>query len=456
LAGPHRATKRQYAVILLLATISLAALYCILTLKHSAITIEWNSPRQVIDGFGASVTGYNEAFTSARADEFFSAQTGLGLSLLRIRVIPDTIDEDCGCVSNSTPYYCVVGPKVQIVSGDLDIAKLAAERGVTLFAAAWSPPGAMKSSGRYCSKGAMKGTPANYADYAAALATFPDLLKKNGISLFAMSLQNEPNIEDAAYDTCSWSAEQIHDFVPYLWNTLHASGFGSIRLAIPEESGWKFDLLDRSMEDPAVASKIGLVMGHAYGRERPADIPPTNGLPIWQTEVSNTYRYDGSMRDGIVWARYLHNYMSAGTNAWMYWSLDCGFRYYNHDTNECLTDQHGNFAKRAFVLGQYAKFVRPGWHRVDVRNDGKLLVTAYRGPEREFAIVVVNDRRLPVHKQTFVLNGIVSQRSQVTPWLTSASDSLSARPPVSLISSGTVFSYSIPARSVVTFRGQAD
>jgi glucuronoarabinoxylan endo-1,4-beta-xylanase len=420
------------------------------------VTVDWNTTHQTIDGFGASATGYNDTFTSAQADRFFGVTTGLGLSLLRIRVIPDTINADCDCVSNSTPYTCVVGPKTQIVSGDLQIAKLAAARGVRLFAAAWSPPGAMKSSGGYCTKGSMNGTLANYATYAAALASFPDLLKTNGISIYAMSMQNEPNVENANYDTCMWTAQQVHDFIPYLSSALTASGFGSIKIAIPEESSWTFELMNKSMADPLVASQVGLIIGHAYGVERPAGIPSTNGRHVWQTEVSNSNRYDGSMSDAVGWAKSIHNYLSIGANAWMYWSLDCGPRYYNHTTNECLTDPNRNFAKRAYVLGQYAKFIRPGWQRIDVRNDGRLLVTAYKGPEKEFAIVVVNGSRWAVHNQSFGLNGIASQRSQVTPWLTSASASLSVQPPVSLTSNGTAFIYTIPARSVVTFRGQGD
>jgi glucuronoarabinoxylan endo-1,4-beta-xylanase len=122
----------------------------------------------------------------------------------------------------------------------------------------------------------------------------------------------------------------------------------------------------------------------------------------------------------------------------------------------CLTDQSGNFAKRAYVLGQYAKFIRPGWQRIDVTNSGSLLVTAYKGPENTFAIVAVNNTRWAARNQTFALNGVTSQRSQVTPWLTSGSASLAPQSAVSLTSNGTIITYTIPANSVVTFQGQAD
>ena len=423
---------------------------------NGPVVINWSTTHQMIDGFGGSATGYTGTFSSAQADEFFSPVSGLGLSLLKVELIPDTVDADCGCVANNTPYTCVLGSKSQMVSGDMQVAKLASKRGVRVFAGPWSPPAEMKSSGSYCSAGSMTESSANYTFYAAALASFPPLLKANGLSIYAISVQNEPNATDPHYDTCTWTAQQIHDFIPYLSSALKASGFGNIKIAIPEQSTWNFTLMRTSMSDPAVAADVGLILGHAYGVEKPSRIPPTNGVPVWQTEVSGFNSYDGSMADALMWARYIHNYMNIGVNAWMYWNLDCGAAYFNHGDNMCLTDQSGKFAKRAYVLGQYAKFIRPGWQRVDVRNRSSLLVTAYKGPENKFAVVAINKNRWAASNQTFILNGIKSEHSQVTPWLTSESASLAAQSPVSLSSNGTILTYTIPANSVVTFQGQKD
>ncbi len=448
---------QRYASILVL---SLGALMLGLALAPvlpvAPVTINWTPTRQTIDGFGASVAGYTGTFTPALADRFFSPAAGLGLSLLRIRVIGDTEDADCGCVANGTPYTCEIGSKSQVVSGDLQVAELAAARGVRLFAAPWSPPASMKSSRRYCTSGSFIGNSANYSAYAAALASYPSLLNAHGLSIYAMSVQNEPNVANADYDTCTWTAQQIHDFVPYLSSALSAAGFGSIKIAIPEETSWTFDLMNTSMVDPAVASDVGLVLGHAYGVENPSSLPSTNGRHVWQTEVSGLKSYDGSMKDAMTWARCIHNYMSIGANAWMYWNLDCGTRYYNQSTNMCLTDQSGTFAKRAYVLGQYAKFIRPGWQRIDVTNNGSLLVSAYKGPGNKYAIVAINNSRWAARNQTFALNGATSLRSQVTPWLTSATASLAPQSALSLSSNGTMITYTIPGKSVVTFEGQAD
>lgn len=449
--------KHRYIVIALLLFGSLLLLLAMpAVFPASAITINWDTTYQAIDGFGASATGYTETFTTEQADKFFSSATGLGLSLLRIRVIPGTADADCGCVANSTPYACVAGSKSQIESGDLQTAQLAAARGVRLFATPWSPPATMKSSGNYCTGGTLIGNSDNYTAYAADLASFPVLLNSKGLSIYALSIQNEPDIENPVYDTCRWTGQQIHDFIPYLWNSLNMAGFADIKIAIPEEGGWTFQRMKPAMDDPVVAEKVGLIFGHAYRTERPSDIPSVNGLHVWQTEVSNSDRYDGSMADAIDWAQYIHNYMSIGANAWMYWSLDCRPKYFGQGNNMCLTDQSGNFAKRAYVLGQYAKFVRPGWRRIDVSNAGPLLVTAYRGPQKEFVIVAINSSKWLPRRQEFVLNGIAARGSTMTPWLTSASASLAVQPEVPLSSKRTAFSYTIPANSVVTLKGEGD
>jgi glucuronoarabinoxylan endo-1,4-beta-xylanase len=436
--------------------VSLSAVVLARLFWAPTVIVNWNATRQTIDGFGASATGYTGDLSAEQADRFFRADTGLGLSLLRIKAIPGTLDTDCSCVSNHSPYKCVVGPDSQILTGDLRIAQLATERDVRLFAAPWSPPATMKTSGKYCSSGSMIGNIENYSRYAAELASFPQLLKAHGVSIDALSIQNEPNVEDSQYDTCRWSAQQIHDFIPYLSDALRAADFQTVKIALPEETSWRFDLMKTAMNDPTVAEKVGLLLGHAYGSERPSIVPSTHGLHVWQSEVGGFKSFDGSMSDALTWATFIHNYMTVGANAWMYWNLDCGELYFNAETNMCLTDHDSHFAKRAYVLGQYAKFIRPGWQRIDVINRGWLRVTAYKGPANKFAVVVVNQGWLAARNQEIVLRGVAARRSQIVPWLTSASVSLEAQTAVSTTADGSKFRYSIPARSVVTFQGQAD
>ena len=59
--------------------------------------------------------------------------------------------------------------------------------------------------------------------------------------------------------------------------------------------------------------------------------------------------------------------------------------------NSALTDSNGNPAKRAYVTGQWSKFVRPGWYRIDVTDASGMSITAFKNPTTgQFAVVVVN------------------------------------------------------------------
>lgn len=434
----------------------ICALGCRTSSQSNPIVVNWNTMHQVIDGFGASATGYVTGFTPQQADQFFSADKGLGLSLLRIRAIADTKHLDCGCVVNAEPYECVVGEKSQIVSGDLQTAQLAAARGAKLFATPWSPPAEMKTSGKYCSGGAMKEDPANYEKYAKELADYLSLLQKNGLAVTAMSVQNEPDLENQGYDTCRWTGKQFHDFIPLLSKAIDRAGFENVKIAAPEQSKWAFDLMEETMNDPLVADKVGMIFGHGYDSDAPSGLPAVNGRHLWETEVGEATPFDGGISDGLRWARSIHNYMTIGANAWMYWSLSCAEKHFNHSNNMCLTDQKGNLAKRAHVLGQYAKFVRPGWRRIGVTNNGPLLVTAYRGPTNDFALVIVNENHSPVRDQVFLLNGATSLHSTVAPWITSSSASLAAQSAAPFAADGITLTYTIPGNSVVTFQGKAD
>ena len=137
----------------------------------------------------------------------------------------------------------------------------------------------------------------------------------------------------------------------------------------------------------------------------------------------------------------------AQVNAYHYWWLESG----NSTGNQGLLDNHGAITKRLFVFGQYSRFVRPGSYRIGVTNiNNNLLISAYTN-STTLAIVAVNTTPNFDIVQTFSLTTNLTIGT-VTPWITSSSQSLAPTNSVSV--SGGTFTYTIPARSVVTFVGQ--
>jgi hypothetical protein len=175
---------------------------------------------------------------------------------------------------------------------------------------------------------------------------------------------------------------------------------------------------------------------------------PNYGKALWETEVSSFDTFNGSITNAMYWATRIHLFLTvAQANAWHFWWLISA----NPD-NEGLTDTSGNPAKRMYVLGQFSRFVRPGFYRINANNATSALVSAYEETNSgSFAIVAVNTNPAAIN-QTFTLTNFPAVAS-VTPWITSANLSLASQTAIPV--ANAAFSYTLPALSIVTFVGRA-
>ena len=379
--------------------------------------VDWNDVHQKIDGFGAS-SAWDGTWTTSQADMFFSTNTGIGLSLLRNRIDPDG------------------------TTWETSLMQMAQDRGARIWSTPWSPPAIYKDSGTV--NGGNFLSASNQA-YANQLAKYVLSMKNAGINLYAISVQNEPDYNTTNYESCIWTGQQIHDFVPYLYNALSNNGVASTKILIAEDANWKFDLTTASINDPVTSNEVQILAAHPYDYK----VAPANRYDksLWETEISTFDPYDGSIANGMYWASQIHTFLTyAEVNAWHFWWLIP----YATD-NESLTDSDGNPAKRMYVLGQYSRFIRPGYYRIGVANNTLSSISAYKdNASGRFAIVALNTGSTTV-TQTFNFKGFTAP--VVTPWITSDTLSLASQPAVSV--TNAAFTYALPAMSVVTFVGQA-
>jgi glucuronoarabinoxylan endo-1,4-beta-xylanase len=398
--------------------------------------ITWTNLHQRMDGFGAS-SAWRRDWTEAQADMFFSTNrgvavaedgtefgfTGIGLSLLRTRIASD----------GSTL--------------ETNIMQMARDREVRVWSAPWSPPAVFKDSGSLHG-GRFVSRPEHHLAYAEQLADYAATMRDAfGVALYALSIQNEPDRSEE-YESCEWTGRQLHAFVPILRAALDARGLEATRLMLPEPSGWQFALAAEVLADPATAAMADILAAHSYGTS--AAPVPAHGKALWMTEDSLLEGSDSSMDNGLLWAGEIHDFLTvAQVNAWHYWWLISG----NEDGNEGLADTNAVPARRMYVLGNYSRFVRPGFYRMEAANAGAARISAYRSRwTGAFAVVAINDGDAAI-EQTIRLAGGGGGITAVTPWITSASLSLSNQPPVAVTNG--MFTYALPARSVATFAGRA-
>jgi glucuronoarabinoxylan endo-1,4-beta-xylanase len=386
--------------------------------------VNWTDVHQRIDGFGAS-SAWDGSWTAAQADMFFSTNTGIGLSLLRNRIAP-----------GGTTW-------------ETSIMQMAQARGARVWSTPWSPQASFKSNGSVIGGNFLS---ASNQAYASQLAGYVATMKNTyGVNLYAISIQNEPDAS-TSYESCLWTAQQIHDFATNLYCALVASNVASTKIILAEDQNWQTNYYLTAMNDPAVATNTGIIACHNYDGTPPSGIPAAlskfanTNAAFWETEVSTFDAFDGGINNAMYWASRIHLFMTtAQANAFHYWWL-----FPDGSDNEGLTDESGNPAKRMYVLGNYSKFVRPGYCRIGVSNNAFTSISAYKDTNSGgFAIVAINSSFATV-TQVFNLTNFTTK--SVTPWITSSNLSLASQSPIALTNAS--FSYALPALSVVTFAGQ--
>ena len=408
--------------------------------RAQTCTVNWTNVYQRIDGFGAS-SAWRSTWTTTLADMFFSTNNGIvytdslsnkstnngiGLSLLRTRIAPGGTTVEQTIMTN------------------------AQANGAKVWSTPWSPAAQFKSNANV-DGGGFVGNAANYQAYANQLAGYVANMKKSySVNLYAISVQNEPDANVTTYESCNWNAKQIHDFVPYLYNALAASNAASTMIMLPEAQNWQdySNLAVTAMSD-STSNLVGIIADHNYdGASGPATLTKNSyGKALWETEVSLLTGSDSSITNGVYYGQRIYLFMTvAQANAYHYWWLISG----NSTGNQGLLDNNASITKRLFVFGQYSRFVRPGYYRIGANNTGTALISAYNDTNSgNFAIVAVNTNSTSIN-QTFNLTNFSA--TSVTAWMTTSNLSLASQTPVTV--SGSSFTYTLPALSVVTFVGQ--
>jgi glucuronoarabinoxylan endo-1,4-beta-xylanase len=422
------------------------------------VTVDWNAGGQRIDGFGAS-SAWRGTWTAAQADMFFSTNSGTGTSLDGIVHFPFN-GIGLSLLRNHIAYANSASPNATPSTTEISIMQMAQARGTRVWSTPWTPaPGFKSNNGPNGGSYLGSGNNATNLAYASQLANYVASMKTTyGINLYALSVQNEPDAKVTNYEACAWSGTQIHDFVKHLYSALAAEGVGSTKIILPESETWTNHpgLYAPTLNDPVTTADAAIIANHDYVSDNavgdtnsPASLPVA-GKTSWETEVSQIGGdYDGSITNAIYWAGRVHVFMTiAQANAWHYWWLISGGA-----DNQGLTDANGVPAKRMYALGQFARFVRPNFYRINITNTGLTQISAYRDSlSSRFAIIAINPNPTGI-VQTFNLTN-VTRISSVTPWLTTATLSLASQAAVAVTNSG--FSYTLPALSIVTFVGQAN
>jgi glucuronoarabinoxylan endo-1,4-beta-xylanase len=395
------------------------------------VTVSLSSLQQKISGFGVSSAWAGSYANASDADYLWSTTKGAGLTLLRIRY------------------------------GDgLSIAKSAAQNGATVWMTPWGTGTNGATGGSFTTtqtnpNGCTNGSSpvlTNPQGLASALVTWVQNAKTQGVPIYAVSAGNEPD-SCGINSTTSYSAAQLAAWIDVLGPAMAAI---NVKVMAPEtQNACGFTGYFNAIKNDAAAwNAVSIFASHEYGCGTLPSQPSiaAAGKEYWETEV-DTGRGSDSTGDGIggalPMATTIHNDLTkANLNAWHIWWL------YNASGNGgCLYDTTTKvWTKRLWVLGNYARFVRPGHMRVSTSGTAPsgVLVSAYQNPADGTVVVVAINSNTAAAPLSLYVSGVVP--CSITPWVTSAGDSLASKSPITV--SNARFSATLDPQSVTTFVGK--
>jgi glucuronoarabinoxylan endo-1,4-beta-xylanase len=265
---------------------------------------------------------------------------------------------------------------------------------------------------------------AHYEDYADLLADYAlGFQAKMGADLTILSLQNEPHAS-YGYEGCIWDGDQFKTFAAVLGTRFKLKNVQTgLGIMAAEDENMQEELVVASLNDPLAESVLTHVAAHQYeanskGDEgqwgaEPFPVTAVKGKVIWETEMGQTItndKYSGyltpekGIANGLAYAKMIHHDMTlTETSAWLYWWL---WQYDAPTSDALIYVDNGTitYAKRYYTIGQFSKFVRPGYTRVGATKSptADVYTSAYK-KDSNIVIVLINSGSI---SRTVTLSGV--------------------------------------------------
>jgi len=469
--------------------------------------IDLSKTYQQIDNFGASdawtmqkIGAWSDATKNEVADLLFSTNKGIGLSLWRFN-IGGGINHEIRNNWRTIDTFEVSEGKYDWSkqSGQLWFARAARDRGVPyLLGFVNSPPERMTKNG-LTNLGADRRSTTNLKDgmeipYAGYLCDIMDHFKnapeKERLVFNYISPVNEPEIpweagnnqegNRASNEDIKRTLRAVHDEIVKrklhvqiraveansLLHLFTPAAAESLRWGAPYGNylndfcgnSSTLNLLDGVMcyHDYSSFSGSSVETDHARLGQEMLKHP---NIRLWMSEICILKGgRDLTMNMALDVAKLIHaDLVLTGASAWQWWlAVSDG----DYEDGLLYTDWHrpGDQesiieSKSFWALGNFSRFIRPGFVRVDLAGDHHsfdgLLGSAYMNPKSgQIVLVYINLAMEPQNVAWTLKKSSFTLPRQFTPWETSTGEDLKEHPAINIADG-----FEIPPRSIVTFVG---
>ncbi|RKR09181.1 glucosylceramidase [Flavobacterium sp. 90] len=402
----------------------------------STVTVNAGTTYQTMDGFGYTLTeGSCEVISGMAAtqqnqllNDLYNPTTGLNANVVRISIGASDLssssysyNETSGDVNMNN--FSLNGPDLTYLIPIIKKIKLI-NPNIKILATPWSAPRWMKSNGSWVGGNLQT---QYYAAYAKYFVKYFDAMAAQGISIWGITPQNEPENPNNEPSMLMNSTEQKNFINQQLGPQMAAAGYGGIKIIAfdhnCDNTAYPIDVLNNSSYVDGAAFHLYLGNISAMSTVKNA----TNKNVYFTEQYTGS---GGSFSGDFGW--HMQNVVIGSTTNWaktvLEWNAANNSSLGPRTPGGCTTclgavtvNNSTSYTKNVayYIIGQISKFVKPGALRVaSSSTSGSITSSAFKNPDGSIALVIYNSGSANTIK---------------------------------VVSGSSAFDYAVPASSAVTF-----
>lgn len=374
----------------------------------STVAVNAGTTYQTMDGFGYTLTeGSAEVISGMAAtqqnqllNDLYNPNTGLNASVIRISIAASDLsnssysynetsgDTNMNNFSLNGPdltYLIPIIKKIQLINPNIKI-----------LATPWSAPRWMKTNGSWIG-GSLQTQ--YYAAYAKYFVKYIAAMQAQGIPIWGITPQNEPENPHNEPSMLMNSTEQKNFINQQLGPQLAAAGYGGVKIIAfdhnCDNTAYPIDVLNNSSYVDGAAFHLYLGNISAMSTVRNS----TNKNVYFTEQYTGS---GGSFGGDFGW--HMQNVVIGSTNNWSKTVLE--WNAANNSSlgprtpggcNTCLgaitVNNSTSYTKNVayYIIGQISKYVKPGAVRIGSSStNGSILSVGFKNPDGSTALVIYN------------------------------------------------------------------
>ena len=382
--------------------------------QYPVIEVDENTIYQQVDGFGYTLTGGSaeviNTLNASRKQEllqelFGTGTNSIGVSYLRISIgasdlnaAPFTYnDMPAGQTDPSLANFSLAPDMTHVIPMLQQI--LTINPNIRIMGTPWSPPTWMKDNNSFIGGSLL---PQYYSVYAQYFVKYIQQMKAQGITIDAITPQNEP-LHPGNNPSMLMTAAQQADFIKNHLGPAFQQANISTKIIIYDHNCDKPEYPISILNDAAAKAYINGSAFHLYGGDISAlstvkAAHPDKALYFTEQYTASNGNFGGDLK----W--HLKNVIIGSMRNWsrnaLEWNLANNAAFGPHTQGGCtvckgaITIESSSTYKRNvayYIIAHASKFVPAGSVRINSNTSGNLHNVAFKTPEGKKVLIVEND-----------------------------------------------------------------